>query len=532
MKNATDTLPDDVDALKTIVHELLLSQASESVEKQKMVDRLSRLQTRIETLEKYLRLSRHQRFGASSEKSPDQIELFDDADSVVIETPAVIESTEDESRPDSDGSKKKPVRTRFPADFPRITKTYVLAGQDLVCDCGCQRVEIGEDTSEQLDLIPAQARIVRHVRKKYACKACEGSVRIAERPESFLPKSNATEATLATVITHKYQDAIPLYRLSNILERLDIDVSRQTLSQWILKAAERLEPYADHLDATLTQGDLIQMDETAVQVLRDPKAPDKAPQSKSYMWVRRGGPPDKRVILFHYEPTRSGDVPIKLLRDYRGALMTDGYEGYNAVVRTNGLTHLCCMAHARRKFVEAQKAMPAKTKNGRIDMALSYFAKLYAIERDYTQASPENRFNGRQEKTVQVLAQFREWLDKTQREVVPKGKLGEAVAYTLKYWEKLTRFTENGAWPIDNNATENAIRPFVVGRKNWLFSNTGNGAVASSRLYSIIETAKANGHEPYHYLKWLFTTLPKTPESELEALMPWSVSVETVRGCA
>ena len=175
--------------------------------------------------------------------------------------------------------------------------------------------------------------------------------------------------------------------------------------------------------------------------------------------------------------------------------------------------------------------MPAKTKNGRIDMALSYFAKLYAIERDYTQASPENRFNGRQEKTVQVLAQFREWLDKTQREVVPKGKLGEAVAYTLKYWEKLTRFTENGAWPIDNNATENAIRPFVVGRKNWLFSNTGNGAVASSRLYSIIETAKANGHEPYHYLKWLFTTLPKTPESELEALMPWSVSVETVRGC-
>jgi hypothetical protein len=237
------------------------------------------------------------------------------------------------------------------------------------------------------------------------------------------------------------------------------------------------------------------------------------------------------VILFHYEPTRSGDVPLSLLRDYRGALMTDGYEGYNAVVRANGLDHLCCMAHARRKFVEAQKSLPAKAKNGRIDLALSYFSKLYAIEREFAQASPENRFIGRQEKSVPVLAQFREWLEKTQRDVVPKGKLGEAVTYTLRYWQKLIRFTENGTWPIDNNATENAIRPFVIGRKNWLFSNTGNGAVASSRLYSIIETAKANGHEPYHYLKWLFTTLPKTPDDKLETLMPWAVSAEAVRVC-
>jgi len=532
MKIVPDTLPDDADTLKQMVlefarhqHILEIEKEKLNTEKEKLDAEKKTLKQRIHTLEEYIRLAKQQRFGASSEQSPDQIALFNEAEEALAEDvrdenemPAESDLTAPASR------RKKPLRKPLPAHLPRVVKIYELPAEQRQCDCGCTLSEIGEEVSEQLEMIPAQFQVIRHVRKKYACKGCEDTIKTAERPPQMLPKGNASAATLAAVITHKYQDGMPLYRQSQIFERMDIDLSRQTLSGWVLGTAQRLTTFAAHMQATLLQGTLIHMDETVVQVLHEPGKPEKAAQSQSYMWVRRGGPPGKPVVMFDYDSGRSSAVPLRLLAGYEGALMTDGYEGYNAVVRANKLTHLCCMVHLRRKFTDAQKALPPKTRNARIDMALSYIAKLYAIERQHEESDRDTRHQARQELSKPLLEKFKAWLDKTQKEVLPKGKLGEAIHYAQKYWSKLARYIESGDWPIDNNVAENAIRPFVVGRKAWLFSNTANGAHASATLYSIIETAKANGHEPYHYLRWLFEKLPQTDESELESLMPWAVS--------
>jgi len=206
------------------------------------------------------------------------------------------------------------------------------------------------------------------------------------------------------------------------------------------------------------------MDETRVQVLNEP---EKSPQSNSYMWVQRGGPPDRPVIHFTYDPGRSTAVPDRLLEGYDGVLMSDGYKPYRLVAAKKKLTHLCCWAHARRKFVEAQKAQP-KGKTGRADKALQLIAKLYAVEKRERYSDAATRHHTRQEESVPVLEQLKSWLEKTQQQVPPKNAIGKAVNYTLEYWPELSRYIDNGTWPIDNNTAENAIRPFVIGRKAWL----------------------------------------------------------------
>jgi transposase len=356
------------------------------------------------------------------------------------------------------------------------------------------------------------------VRKKYACKSCEDTVKTAKAPAVLLPKSHASGNTMAYVITSKYADGLPLYRLSGILGRYGIELPRQTLSESVLKTAERIVPLIVHMSAQLTAGELLHMDETRVQVLKEP---DKPAQSQSYMWVQRGGPPGKPVIHFTYDPGRGASVAARLLSGYKGALMTDGYQAYRAVVTKTSITHLCCWAHARRKFIEAKKAQP-KGKTGKADMAVNFIAKLYAVEKQSLNSDAATRHRTRQECSVAILDQLHDWLVKTQRQVPPKSVMGKAVHYTLDYWGELVRYVDDGHWPIDNNLAENAIRPFVIGRKNWLFSHSQRGATASANLYSLIETAKANGREPYQYLSWLFEKLPTADLSDSEALMPWN----------
>jgi hypothetical protein len=228
-------------------------------------------------------------------------------------------------------------------------------------------------------------------------------------------------------------------------------------------------------------------------------------------------------VLFDYDPSRSGEVPKRQLAGFSGYLMTDGYEGYNSLSAQNGVKHLCCMVHARRRFRDAQRAQPPGT-TGRADIAIEYFRKLYQIERKVAGADPQTRYQTRQRESVPLLKKFRAWLDEALTHVVPKGVLGEALQYLDKYWPKLIRYCEDGQLPIDNNRIENNIRPFVIGRKAWLFSDTPAGAHASAGLYSLIETAKAAGIEPYSYLRHLFTALPlATAVEHFEALLPWNV---------
>lgn len=261
-----------------------------------------------------------------------------------------------------------------------------------------------------------------------------------------------------------------------------------------------------------------------MQVLNEP---DKKAQSKSYLWVQRGGPPDRPVILFDYDASRSQAVPQRLLDGFSGYLQTDGYDGYNAVVISRQLTHVGCWAHARRKLTEAIKAQGKGNhkKTGKAHRGLAFIQKLYQIEKSLRDATPETRHAMRQQQAEPVLKQCRTWLDESLPAVPPKSSTGKALHYLHNEWDKLICYLEDGRLVMDNNAAENAIRPFVIGRKNWLFSQSVHGVKASANLYSLIETAKVNNIEPYAYLRQLFTELPKANTVEdIEALLPTSTA--------
>ncbi|WP_414730269.1 IS66 family transposase, partial [Zhongshania aliphaticivorans] len=299
------------------------------------------------------------------------------------------------------------------------------------------------------------------------------------------------------------------------------------LANWMMRSGELITPLITQLDRELRRGKIIQCDETPLQVLNEP---DRPASSQSYMWVRRSGVPDHPIVLYDYAPSRAGSVAENLLSGFSGYLQTDDYVGYHAVGRQDNIIHLGCWAHARRKFIDAQKAGTSKDKKtariGKADVAINYIAKLYAIEKQAKDTSSEARRQLRQDKSVPILNALREWLDKTLHSTLPKGLLGTALGYLNKNWEKLIRYTEDGDVNIDNNLAENAIRPFVIGRKNWLFSATPRGAHASAAIYSLIETAKANGLEPYAYLREVFAKLPRiSSDEELQALLPWNVSL-------
>jgi len=485
-------------------------------------------QQRIDHLEEFIRLQKHRQFAARSEKASGQGELFDEAEDLIE-----VEKTEPEIQTDTSStqltktSTVKSGRKPLPADLPRVRIEYDLPESERHCPCGCQRTLIGEETSEQLDIIPATVRVLVHVRKKYACKACEEGINLAPLPPQPIPKSMASPGLLAYIATAKYQDGLPLYRLETIFKRMHIDLGRNTLARWVIKSSDLLQPLYNLLEERLLSSPYIHGDETVVQVLKEP---DKTPQSRSYMWVRASGLPDQKVILFDYAPGRGGDIAKQLFCDYKGHLQTDDYAGYNGACAGENITQLGCWAHARRKFVDAQKATALKGKKvkagkaGKASVAINLIGKLYNIERQIKDQTVEARYAIRQRDSVPILNQLRHWLDKTLHHVLPKGLLGKALNYLHRNWSKLTLYTEQGYLNIDNNPAENAIRPFVIGRKNWLFSDTPKGAKASAMLYSIIETAKANGLEPFVYLTQVFTALPSVQSvEEIEALLPWSI---------
>ena len=284
----------------------------------------------------------------------------------------------------------------------------------------------------------------------------------------------------------------------------------------MMKAGELVQPMINLIHERMLSEPLLHMDESRLQVLKE--AGRKA-QAQSYMWVLRStGQP---AVLYSYAPTRGGAIPTQLLDGFSGALMVDGYEGYNAVCEGSGLTRLGCWAHARRGFIDVQKTYgPGKT--GKADEVLAHIQALYRIEQDAKDKPPEERLVLRQQRAGPVLRRLRQWIDQHKDRIAPKSLLGKAVSYLDHQWPRLVRYVEDGNYPIDNNPAENAIRPFVIGRKNWLFSATPRGADASANLYSLIETAKANGLEPQVYLTRVFTDLPNaTNLDEIEALLPW-----------
>jgi transposase len=421
---------------------------------------------------------------------------------------------------------KKKGRKPFPAHLPRIEIIHDLPESERICGVdGCHLVEIGREVSEQLDFIPARIQILSHVRIKYGCPHCRTGVVTAPAPARPFPKAMASAAMMAYVAVSKYADGLPLYRQSGMLTRIGLGISRGTLAGWMIQEGRMVQPVINLMRDKLLEYGIIQMDETPVQVLKEP---GKTAISKSYMWVQRGGPPEAPVILFDYDPSRGGSVPERLLLDYKGYLQTDGYDGYLPVCANPDIIHMGCWAHVRRKFDEALKALGkgAKGKSGKIGQALAMIGKLYQIEKELRadHATPEIREETRAAKSTMILDTLKTWMEETLPTVPPKSALGMALGYMAGQWNTLNRYLEDGRLEIDNNLVENAIRPFVVGRKGWLFSDSVRGVTASANLYSIIETAKANGLEPFAYLKHLFAHLPiaRTLE-DYENLLPWKV---------
>ena len=497
-------------------------------------DYIKGLEIRIkETEYKYLELKErydlliYKRFTRSAERLLEEVRqqsLFTEEEA---ESKKPIE-LEGEKQEIKSYTRKKPGRKAIDPSIPRVEKVIDISEEEKTCACGAQMVRIGEETSEKLEIIPPSMYVERTIRPKYACRCCEGtedeekpSVRIAPVPPSIIPRSIASASLLSYIMIQKYQDHLPFYRQEVLFSRFGIHISRQDMSNWQQQVYAKLKPLFTLMKETLKSGPVIQMDETTVQVMGEEGRDDT---QKSYMWLARGGPPGKPLVLYKYRQTRAGRNAKEFLSGYFGYLQTDGYEGYDAAVKDMpGIIHVGCFAHARRKFFEASRSTkkPQSAEEG-----IKHIRKLYELEERLRIQNLEERhfLEKRQEEAVPILTAFREWLDKRAIEILPSSLLGTAVGYTIKQWDKLVAYLESPYLTPDNNACENAIRPFVLGRKNWLFNKSPEGAESSCGMYSLIESSKQNGLEPLKYLRELFEKVPYAvlPE-DWEKLLPWNI---------
>jgi transposase len=509
MVSNASTLPDNVEKLKEITH---------------------RYEVENNILREQVRLLRAQLFGRKTEKS----HAFQDSAQALLFNEAEACSPVEEVNEEIEikgHKRKKRGRKPLPVDLPRVDMIHDLKEEEKACACGCMKSRIGEEISEQLDIIPAKIQVIRHIRYKYVCKSCEGveaeepAVAIAPPPKQMIPKSIATAGLLAHVLTSKFVDALPFYRQEKQFARLGVEIPRSTMCGWAVKVSERCMPLLELLRRDILSGPLINIDETTVQVMKEPGRSNK---TKSYMWIFRGGDPKAPALLYQYHPTRSGSVASDFLKDYKGYVQTDGYGGYDFLDHKPGIIHVGCWVHVRRKFVDivksAGKGSSAARKKGRAGDAIEYIRKIYAIEKKakLQELSYEAVYEERQKNAKPILEEFHSRLTAKSVQTPPQGLLGKAISYSLNQWDKLIRYLEDGRLSPDNNLVENAIRPFVVGRKNWLFSGHPEGASASSGLYSLIETAKANDLEPYRYLRYLFEKLPHAETNDdFLALLPY-----------
>ena len=456
-----------------------------------------------------------ERYGRRSEAfpHPQQNDLFDEAATSPEEIPA-IEVVEQEIQVAA-FTRKKSGRKPLPAFLPRIEIIHDLPENEKQCSCGCALTEIGADKSEQLDIIPAVFKVLAHVRKKYACKACEENVKIAALPAMPIPKSIASPSLLAHVLVCKYADHLPLYRQENILQRFGVDIARSTLSHWVIKCAALLKPLVTLMRSKINQYDVAYADETTLQVLKEK---DRTAESKSYMWYFSGG--EQRCVVYEYHPTRAGKIAHDFFADYHGYLHCDGYSGYEALFLDEKVIGVGCWAHARRKFADIAKAN--KKHPGFALEVINILQKVYRLEKiaKEDKHSLEQIHTLRNTRAKSILVDLKTRLEQKITQAPPGSTIRKAIQYTLNQWGKLMNYLKDPRLDIDNNVSERAIKPFAVGRKNWLFSNSADGAHASAIIYSLLETCRAHNVEPFAYFKAVLNALPSMDDTP-EALENW-----------
>lgn len=490
-----------------------------------LADRSKTLEQENEHLKNQVALFKHKEFGASSEQFTSHPIKVEGAatDSVAVSLSAADLANQDKKpRLVSSNAGRKPL----PDYLPRERVEYKLPLEKQICECCSGKLrEIGEEVTEQLTLVPAYYKVVQHVRQKYVCRLCDKFVTAEGNKQLITGSSYASPELLADVAAKKYYYGLPFYRLEKIAKQSGIPLSRTNMANWMNRLSEcNLLCIYELLKSEMRDQDIIHADETSFQVLKEPGQP---PQSTSYMWLyRSANTSSKQVVVFEYQPTRSREHPLNFLtgdydNKFNGYLLTDGYAGYN---KLPNVTRVGCMAHLRRKFDEALKILPAGADGSHAQQAMEMISELYAIEANIKDQPDTFKYAARKSQSLPVLYKLKLWLDERYPNVLSKNPLGRAIRYAVKQWDYVYRYILDGRLAIDNNIAEREIKAFVIGRKNWLFADSVDGANANAVMYSLVQTALANRLDPHKYLLHVFQQLPYIKNSnDVESLLPWNV---------
>ena len=463
---------------------------------------------------------RRWKFGRSRESLPAvQLTLIDEAVDADI---AAIEVELDSLREQLGGTaneRRLPRREPLPASLPRTefrhepeTTTCSSAG------CGAPLERIGEDVSEKLDYRPGEFTVQRHVRGKWVCRCCERLVQ-APMPAAVIDKGIPTAGLLAQVLVSKYADHLPLARQETIYARAGVALPRSTLAEWVGVCGQRLQPLVDALRAEVLAAAVLHADETPVRML----SPGERKSRTAYLWAYAPGKFEPlRAVIYDFCDSRAGEHARRFLGDWRGALLVDDYAGYKKTLGEKGVIELGCMAHARRKFYDLHAANQSRIAAD----ALEYFRQLYEVERETLGLAPEHRKAVRQARSREVLKGMHGWLVKTRMQITDGSATAAAIDYSLRRWEALKRYIDDGRWPIDNNHIEGQIRPIALGRKNWLFAGSLRAGQRAAAVMSLINSAKLNGLDPWAYIADVLERLPTTKMAEIGELLPhrWSTA--------
>jgi transposase len=481
-------------------------------ENKKLKQELSEATAKINWFTEQFRLMQARKFGRSTEQS--SVIQFD----WLPETLEEASATEPEEDKSTGILLRKTKSQGRRIDTSKLQRGRIVHDLPEACCPSCQGdvIKMGEDVAEQLEYIPGSLKVIEHVRIKYSCRPCD-TIKMAEKPPAPVPKCMAGASLLTEVILSKYQRHIPMYRQSQILLSEGIDIPANTLVNWGLSLYEVLAPLAKAMWEQLKNTDVLQADDTRVKML----ATDK----QGFMWCYRSCDPEKRYVIFSYNESRAGKVPSEHLKDFKGILQTDGYSGFNELRIKPGIINIGCFAHCRRKFVEVIKVSGNAT--GKANEAVKIIEKLYEIEREAKGLGFSERYALRQEKSKPILEGFNQWLKSSAEKVGTKSKLSQAVHYALNQWEYLSAYINHGEVEIDNNGVENQIRPFALGRKNWLFVGNQKGADASALFYSLIQTCILNEIEPRKYFNYLLRHVKEMRVGTIEAkdLLPQNIDV-------